>query len=132
MSSPLPLCPSAIGFSFLFRCISRPEPVPAQQKTPWPFGAGGCERTRCGVRRQVSSRSNAVAFVTNTSITPIRLAGRASTLNGRAEAQRFPPPVGGPPLQHAKPGIKRVGRLPPRRPPPLRMQGRGVVDTHVG
>src|ERR1700722_10964876 len=28
-----------------------------QQKTPWPTGPGGCGRTRCGVRRQVSSRS---------------------------------------------------------------------------
>jgi len=27
--------------------------VSFQQKTPWPFGSGGRQRTRCGVRRQV-------------------------------------------------------------------------------
>src|SRR6516165_8653917 len=48
-----------VTFPFLL-CHRR---APAQQKTPWPFGAGGCERTRCGVRRQVSSRLVADAFI---------------------------------------------------------------------
>ena len=44
--------------------LSRPPLPPAQQKTSWPFGTGGCERTRCGVRRQVSSRSEVEGFST--------------------------------------------------------------------
>src|ERR1700691_358063 len=66
MSSPLPLCSVAISF-FLSLC-SRTDTGPT--KNPLADGAGGCERTLCGVRRQVSSRVVVETHVMVTSIVP--------------------------------------------------------------
>ena len=67
------------------------RPVPAQQKTPWPFGAGGCERTRCGVRRQVSSSSEFVGFTVMSRNCPISgpsVKGGSDQARGMGEPKR--------------------------------------------
>ena len=127
MSSPLPFCPSAMSVSLL--SSSSACPAPAQQKTSWPFGAGGCERTRCGVRRQVSSRLGRGALLHVGRNCPIGRAHRQGRRRRRAETQQVPVTVGVGRLPHAEPGIEQVGRLPHSRRPPLRVQSASASST---
>ena len=113
--------------------------LPAQQKTSWPFGAGGCERTRCGVRRQVSSRSEVVAFMSPQLSHP---AGRRQGVpsrygasprgSGEPKRSRLPSASVCAASQTPKPGSKRSLVSPTPGRPPLRVQGVGVVDRDVG
>src|ERR1700761_8247812 len=96
------------------------RPVPAQQKTPWPFGTGGCERTRCGVRRQVSSRSEVNAFISITIVPRPRAQSR--TPHRRAEAEQIAVGVDVRGLPHPEAGIEEIRRLADPRGAPLGLQ----------